>query len=287
MILDGHIHIRDGAVKPRHFIERLQDAGVDGGLVISLPPPAFRAVPRPVPASQRLENLRRWCSAGDRLYPFYWIDPVAADALAEVDAAVAGDVAGFKVICDRYLPEDARAMRVFAAIAQAKRPILFHSGILWDGKASSAFNRPAGFEALLGIAGLTFALAHLSWPWCDECIAVYGKFLNAAVGAAGAAMPEMFIDITPGTPPVYRRDALTKLFTVGYDVADNVVFGSDSCVNDYNAGWVRDWVARDREIFAGLDLDSAAVAGVFAGNLQRFLGLAPGRRQKRPLRPGE
>ena len=38
-----------------------------------------------------------------------------------------------------------------------------------------------------------------------------------------------------------RRDALAKLFTVGYDVADNVMFGSDSSANGYNAKWVKTW----------------------------------------------
>lgn len=28
----------------------------------------------------------------------------------------------------------------------------------------------------------------------------------------------MFLDLTPGTPEIYRRDLLTKLFTIGYDV---------------------------------------------------------------------
>ena len=34
-------------------------------------------------------------------------------------------------------------------------------------------------EAGFDIPGLRFCCAHISWPWCEECVAVYGKFLNA------------------------------------------------------------------------------------------------------------
>ena len=80
---------------------------------------------------------------------------------------------------------------------------------------------------------MRFSLAHISWPWCDELIAAYGKILNASASRADYR-GEMFVDITPGTPTIYRREALTKLFTVGYDIQDNVIFGrkqrsSDTC----------------------------------------------------------
>ena len=99
-------------------------------------------------------------------------------------------------------------------------------------KPSSPFNRPAEFEALLAVKGLTFCLAHIGWPWCDEMIAVYGNSSTRTLKHADAG--EMFIDLTPGTPPIYRKEALTKLFTVGYDIEDNVIFGTDCTADDYN-----------------------------------------------------
>jgi hypothetical protein len=42
-----------------------------------------------------------------------------------------------------------------------------------------------------------------------------------------AACSEMYFDLTRGTPKIYRRELLTKLYTVGMDVEDNVLFGTD------------------------------------------------------------
>ena len=274
MILDGHVHIDDGPPRPNELLARMQEAGVAGGVVISLPPPAYRPSVRPEPAGRRLDGLMAWCPAGGELYPFYWLDPLEHDATDQVAQAVERGVAGFKVICDRYGPGNDRAIEVFQAVARTRRPILFHSGILWDGKPSSSFNRPAEFEALLRAPGLRFALAHISWPWCDELIATYGKFLNARRRTPGYT-GEMFIDTTPGTPPIYRREALTRLFTVGYDVAENVMFGTDCLTSRYDVDWTRQWLDRDRQILCGLDLPERTVAGVFGENLKRFLAVGP------------
>jgi predicted TIM-barrel fold metal-dependent hydrolase len=286
MVLDGHIHIVQGAPDQAGFVQRLEAAGVDGGILISLAPPCFGEERQATAPAERLENLFAWCETHPNLHPFYWIDPIAEDALVQVEMAVERGVAGFKVICDRYYPGDERAMETYRRIARAGQPTLFHSGILWDGKPSAPYNRPGEFEALLQVEGLRFALAHISWPWCDELIAVYGKFLNAYTRRSDLSV-EMFIDTTPGTPPIYRREALTKLFTVGYDVAHNVIFGSDSTPNEYNVAWVREWIDRDKRIFSELGLSEKTIGGVFAENLKRFLGISATGIEKALPKPGE
>jgi predicted TIM-barrel fold metal-dependent hydrolase len=287
VILDGHIHIHptEGARDQAGFAARIEAAGVQGGVLLSIAPPNVTPDAPNLSADARLDDLLAWCEAGPNLYPFYWIDPIEDDAIEQVDAAIARGVAGFKVICDRYPPGDPRAMATYAAIANAGRPILFHSGILWDGKPSSPYNRPAGFEALLEVDGLRFCLAHIGWPWCDELIAVYGKFLNAYTRRPDLSV-EMYIDITPGTPPIYRRDALTKLFTVGYDVANNVIFGSDLTAHNYRVQWVREWIDRDGEIYRDLGLGQEVLDGIYGQNLKRFLGLSPARVEKQLPQPG-
>lgn len=161
---------------------------------------------------------------------------------------------------------------MYKAIAELDKPILFHSGILWDGAFSSIYNRPAGFEVLLGIKGLRFALAHISWPWYDECIAVYGKFLHARRGGYGVSC-EMFIDVTPGTPSIYRKDALTKLLKTGYPVENNILFGSDNYIDNYYIHATANTIHNDNLIYDELEINQEIRNCIFSGNLKRFLGL--------------
>ena len=272
MIFDGHIHIGEGNQNREDFHQALLTAGVGGGIVISLPPSSFSNNARLRCAEERIDNLFYWVGSHPDLYPFFWIDPLDNDALEQVVLAVDRGVKGFKVICDRFYPGSERALDVFRAVASVRRPILFHSGILWDGKASSEYNRPAGFEALLEVAGLRFSLAHISWPWCDELIAVYGKFLSAHMPPKFTG--EMFVDTTPGTPPIYRRDALTKLFTTGYDIGRNVIFGTDHHVSDYSRCSLEELVFRDNAIYRDIGLAEDAINAIFYENLRRFVGVA-------------
>ena len=147
---------------------------------------------------------------------------------------------------------------------------MFHSGILWDGKPSSKYNRPVNFEVLLEVNNLRFSLAHISWPWVDELIAVYGKFETAYKINPNTSC-EMFIDTTPGTPKIYREDALTKLYTVGYDIENNIFFGTDNVVEDYNLEWANYWINRDREILKSLSISKENINKMFSDNIKRFL----------------
>jgi hypothetical protein len=270
MILDGHIHILDGKKDRRDFIRRLAQAGIQGGLVISLPPPSFPWVAARASAQERLDNLFFWCKAGPDLFPFFWIDPLETDALKQVDLAIRRGAHGFKIICNKFFPGSLKVLKLVREIAERKKPILFHSGILWDSQPSSSYNRPAEFEALLDVKGLKFALAHIAWPWCDELLAVYGKFQNALTLRPRLSV-EMFIDITPGTPPLYREEALTKLFRIGYDVENNIIFGTDSTVGEYNDSWTTQWIKRDNAIYKKLQLSKKFLTKIYGGNLKRFL----------------
>jgi len=286
MIIDGHVHIRTFGEKQSEFLERLHKAGVDGAVLVSLPPECFPGVAATGPAAERMDHLLSWVNPDANIYGLYWLDPLEEDACDQVRLAAERGIHGFKVICDRYYPCDERAMETFKVIATTGRPILFHSGILWDGKPSSPYSKPAQFEALLQVDGLTFTLAHISWPWCDELIAVYGKFLSAHALNPDLAV-EMFVDITPGTPVIYRREVLTKLYTVGYDVAHNVIFGTDCAADDYNVDWTREWIDRDKQIFAELGLSQDAVNNVYAENVKRFLRVSAAKVKKKTPRPAQ
>lgn len=282
MIFDGHMHIQNDDFCPEALALKLQSSGVNGGIIISIPPASFSSNKKAFDPADRLTNLIRWCDAIPGLNGFYWIDPMEEDALTQVDMAVSSGVKGFKIICNHFHPGTDKAIEVYTRIALNCRPILFHSGILWDGNVSSIYNRPAEFEHLLCVPRLRFSLAHVSWPWCDECIAVYGKFLNAySIDPDNA--PEMFIDLTPGTPPIYRKEVITKLYSVGYDIEHNLIFGTDCYVNDYNVSWVKQWLDRDQAIMSDLGLPPEYMDCLFASNAMRFLGYPEYDRQRNPL----
>jgi predicted TIM-barrel fold metal-dependent hydrolase len=186
-----------------------------------------------------------------------------------VDKAAAAGIAGFKVICNRCFPGDDRSMQVWERIAKTGKPILFHSGILYGNGPWSQYNRPVGFEPLFEIPRLRFALAHVSWPWCDENLAVYGFWQNRK--HQGSTSAEMFIDTTPGTPRIYRREVLGKIYSIGYDIEDNVIFGTD-CNSKYSSDYTKEILAMDKDA-----LDNAGVTPVqrekyYSKNILRFLG---------------
>lgn len=268
---DTHVHVMPGEPRPAEFLQAFKEAGIAGAAVFSEnPDPAGTLVPAPPPPDKCMDNAIAWTSASETLFPFYWINPVAPGAVDLVDMAVEKGMYGFKVLPGTFMPGDERAMPVYRKIAEYNKPVIFHSGILWDGRESACFTRPGNYEALLRIPRLRFSMAHISWPWCDECIAVFGKLLNA-YSMWGEEAPEMFIDITPGTPPIYRRDALVKLFTVGYDVDDHVLFGTDGMTPDYGVEWSRKWQERDDAIYDELGLTARQRDGIYRRAFERFL----------------
>ena len=141
-------------------------------------------------------------------------------------------------------------MRAYHAMAKHHLPVLFHSGVLWDGHVSSAFNRPMAFEGLMEVTNLRFALAHVSWPWYDECIALFGKILSAEHGGSNHVYSKvsMFIDTTPGTPFIYREQVFEKLFLIDYNLKERTIFGSDCSVNNFDPRMVQLWLDWDYQI---------------------------------------
>jgi len=222
MRFDVHIHHNLNEQTPEHHLltpqqlmERLNAAGLDGGVVLSESPIAELEYELR-PPKERIDRVIEYCKDFDTLFPFFFIDPTDEDAAEQVKYAAEAGIAGFKIICTHFYPNDPRAVETYHRIAEVNKPILFHSGILYDGlNASGNYNRPCNFEVLLKVPKLRFALAHISWPWTDECIAVFGKFCNALAHRGAKDAAEMFIDTTPGTPPIYRADALKRLIAMG------------------------------------------------------------------------
>lgn len=273
-----HIHTREGQDTPEQLIEKLHAAGFDGAIVIGDNPASFKDSldEVPIPNDKRLENLFAVADGHPELYPFYWLDPFEEDLFEQIDKAIERGVYGFKCIPNFFFVGDERPMEVWRYIAKTGKPVMFHSGILWDSSASANFTRPINYEPLLFIPGFKFSMAHVSWPWCDEMIALYGKasFLKRANGDKVA---ELYIDLTPGTPPPFRAEVFHKLFgsgkifSAGYPL-DHIMFGTDNRTFSYNVKGAKEWIERDMAIYEELELDRKVIDDVYGGAFLRFIG---------------
>ena len=268
-IFDMHIHAESTPPCPEKLLGNMAKAGVYGGCVFSTPPKEQGMAPS-LDFEDRLAEALSWCKGyEDRLFPVLWVHPEEKDILSKVEIAAKAGIVAFKMICADYYIYEERPMALLRKIASLGKPVIFHSGILWDGNVSSAYNRPLNFEALLGIEGIRFSMGHCSWPWIDECIAMYGKFLNARTTGKHV---EMFFDITPGTPKIYREELFRKLYELGYNVGDNVMFGLDSSADAWSEKWAAEWLKTDGAIMDELGISLENREKLYEKNLLRFLG---------------
>lgn len=275
-IFDMHNHAKNTEPNPELLLENMGKAGVYGGCVFSNQPWLGEDKKGTIFESgtsfdERLKEVSCWTKGyEDRLFPVIWIHPYEENIIDKIHRAVEAGICAFKIICCDFFVYEEKSMEVLKEIASLNKPVIFHSGILWDGGVSSKYNKPINWEALLEIKGLKFSMGHCSWPWIDECIALYGKFLNALTKRSDSA--EMFFDITPGTPEIYRKELLTKLYTIGYDVGHNVMFGTDARAGNYNYNWTAKWLEIDGKILDEIGVSTKNRELLYHDNLMRFLG---------------
>ena len=270
-IYDMHIHLWSGGA-PESLIERLEAAGIYGGAVFSEPPRQM-LMGHSAGGEERLVQVLSFCRKfPDRLFPVLWVHPDEEGTLPLIKTAAAEGIRGFKIICNNFYVHENKSMEMLYCIAEAGIPALFHSGILWTPGVSGEFNRPLNWERLIEIPSLRFSMAHCSWPWYDECLALYGKFLF--LSGQKDFSSEMYLDLTPGTPPSYRRDLLTKLLTSGYDIDRHILYGIDCDAGNYRVEWAQKWLKIDNEIFDDLGLEPQQKERIFSGNTLRFFGIS-------------
>jgi predicted TIM-barrel fold metal-dependent hydrolase len=264
-----HIHFSTEKDDPHKLVSQMERSGVFGGAIFSVPPRNIGLDKNASGGEARLTDIVNFTKDyPDRLLPLLWVHPDEPDISGLVKEAVRRGIRGFKIICNNFYVYENKSMKLLEVIAETGLPVCFHSGILWDRSVSGQYNRPLNWEHLIEIPRIRFSLAHCGWPWYDECIAVYSKFLSLA--NQPDFTPEMFFDLTPGTPPPYRRDLLTKLIESGFDVDHHMMFGTDCNTSDYKTEWARKWIKTDAEIFKSLNVTEEAMERIFSKNMLRF-----------------
>ena len=203
-----------------------------------------------------------------RIIPLVRVDPLAEGALKFAEWALKKKgMVGIKMLPNGWYPDGPEARDFYKLAEDLRVPIQFHSGILWAPNDCSKYNRPAYFEALLDFPGVRFSLAHISWPWTDECVAVVQKFKVINARDESRDDYQAWIDLTPGTPPIYRRDALERcLACVG---ANFMMYGSDDVARAAEVKEAR-W-KRDMKLLPELGCSQQDLEAIFAGNARRFL----------------
>lgn len=262
-IIDSHCHFR-GPASIDDVLRWLDAVGLDQAAIFSQNPNGAGARVRGY--LQQLGKLAR--QSRGRVLPFAWLDPTYRQVRSALRTAIESlGFVGVKIIPNGWMPYDPPCMRLYEAVAELDVPIMFHSGILWSYGDTSRFCRPANYECLMQLPTLRFSLAHIGWPWVDECLAVAGKVAETR-RRRGYQGIQCYVDCTPGTPPAWRRQALQRAFD--YLPAEAIFFGTDGSP-PHGLDWPKAVLQRDRQLLRQLRISRADQANYFAGNFERFL----------------
>ena len=181
-------------------------------------------------------------------------------ALEEYVALTDMGYAGLKIIPDHWYATDESLEPFWVRMDELGAHILFHTGILYGFEDGSRFCRPVYLEKLLHYPDIHFAMAHISWPWCEECLAVMGR-MKAATRDTGQPW-QSYVDITPGTPAHIRKQALAN--AIDFCGPERIMFGTDGKLPGPLASQ-KDQIARDLATFDELGLDEDRKQRIMAG----------------------
>lgn len=202
----------------------------------------------------------------DVLIPFASINPHRGRAaiLEAKDLIENHGVRGFKFhpSAQDFFPNDRIAYRLYEVIEEAGLPALFHSGQTGAGKTLPGgggirlkYSNPLHLDDVaVDFPGMTIVIAHPSFPWQQEALAV------------AVHKQRVFIDLSGWSPKYFPDDLVHYSNSL---LKDKVLYGSDFPVISPER-WIADYDARGfkpelRE--AHLKLNAA-----------RMLGLLPGER---------
>jgi len=255
-IVDCHVHLKD-EVDPKALLKQMDANGVARILAIS--------VTERVSLQTTRENLlaakKLFDAAPDRISGLAWVNPTIPGiaGLAEEALCEMGFV-GLKIIPDHWFAYEERLEPFWEKMHALRARILFHTGILYGYDDGSRFCRPLWLEKLVHYPNIRFAMAHISWPWCEECLAVMGR-MRAAAGYQPQRW-QSYIDITPGTPRHIRRQALAN--AVDFCGPERIMFGTDSTIPGGLSGQAAR-VQSDLQIFSDLGLDEKQKERIMSG----------------------
>ncbi|MBY0134823.1 amidohydrolase family protein [Paracoccus yeei] len=208
------------------------------------------------------EEVAKACARhSDILIPFASIDPARGRMGAREARRLIADhgIRGFKFhpTMQGFYPNDRTAYPLYEVIAEAGLPALFHTGQTGVGAGMRGgngmrlkYSNPMHLDDVaVDFPDMPIVLAHPSFPWQDEALAVATHKPNVWIDLSGWR-PKYF-------PPILVRYADTLL-------RDRVLFGSDWPMIAPE-GWL--------EEFEALPIKPENRPGILKGNAARLLGL--------------
>jgi uncharacterized protein len=200
----------------------------------------------------------------DVALPFVSLDPTRGKAA--VDEArrllAKGGVRGLKLHppLQQFVPSDRLAYPLYEVFAEARLPVLFHTGhsgigagMRGGGGVRLKYGHPMPIDDVaVDFPELPIVLAHPSFPWQDEAISIC------------LHKPQVHIDLSGWSPQYFPPTLVQYANTL---LKKKVLFGSD-----YPLLTPDRWLAD----FATLTLKDEVRPLVLKENAARLLGLAPG-----------
>jgi predicted TIM-barrel fold metal-dependent hydrolase len=160
----------------------------------------------------------------DTLIPFASIDPARGKMGAREARRLIAEygVQGFKFhpSVQGFYPNDRKAYVLYEAIAEAGLPALFHTGQTGAGAGMRGgmgirlkYSNPMYLDDVAGdFPDMPIVLAHPSFPWQDEALAV------------ATHKPNVYIDLSGWSPKYFPANLVQYANTL---LKDRVLFGSD------------------------------------------------------------
>jgi predicted TIM-barrel fold metal-dependent hydrolase len=198
----------------------------------------------------------------DALIPFASIDPARGKMGAREARRLITDygVRGFKFhpSVQGFYPNDRKAYTLYEVIAEAGLPALFHTGQTGAGAGTRGgmgirlkYSNPLYLDDVAGdFPDMPIILAHPSFPWQDEALAV------------ATHKPNVYIDLSGWSPKYFPANLVQYSNTL---LKDRVLFGSDYPVITPDR-WLQD--------FARLAIKPDVRPRILKDNAVRLLKLA-------------
>jgi len=203
-------------------------------------------------------------SNADIALPFISVDPTrGAQAIAEARRLLAtGAVRGLKLHppMQQFFPNDRLAYPLYELFAEAKLPVLFHTGhsgigtgMPGGGGVRLKYGNPMHIDDVaVDFPDMPIILAHPSFPWQDEALSIC------------LHKPQVYIDLSGWSPKYFPASLLQYANTL---LKHKMLFGSDY-----------PWITPDRWLadFAAIAIRDEVRPLILKENAVRLFGLASG-----------